>query len=441
MSRRTPLVGWLTAETISLSGTRVSMIAIPWFVLTTTGSATQTGLVAFAEMGPYVLAKGLGGPLIDRLGARRVAITADMASVAAVGAIPLLHGLDLLSFPLLLVLVAIAGALRGPADGAKHALIPAIVEAAAVPMERVTGLAGAVERLASTVGAAAAGVLVAAIGPTQALVLDAGSFAVSALLIALTAPRKRVAGDEEVDDAPYLTQLRAGWQFLRGDRVLVAITSMVAVTNLLDMAYMSVFVPVWAKESGGGAAAIGLLFATFSAAAVLGSVVAATIAERLPRYTTYLVAFLLVGAPRFLVLAFDLPIAVVLTVAVIGGFSTGFINPILGAVIFERIPAPLVGRVTSLSNSLCWALIPFGGVAGGLTVAAIGLAPALAVFGAAYFAATMLPALLPQWREIDRRPDPDGSRDPVVAGAPECHEMRQPRAAPARRRRCPGAAW
>jgi hypothetical protein len=96
----------------------------------------------------------------------------------------------------------------------------------------------------------------------------------------------------------------------------------------------------------------------------------------------------------------------VLTVAVVGGFSTGFINPILGAVIFERIPAPLVGRVTSLNNALCWALIPFGGLAGGITIAAIGLAPALAVFGAAYFAATTLPALLPQWREIDRRAQP-----------------------------------
>ena len=303
-------------------------------------------------------------------------------------------------------------------------------------MERVTGLAGAVERLASTFGYAAAGLLVAAIGPTQALMIDAGSFAVSALLIALTAPHRRVPGDEEPDDAPYLTQLREGWQFLRGDRILVAITSMVAVTNLLDMAYMSVFVPVWAKETGGGAAVIGLLFATFSAAAVLGSVVAATIAERLPRHTTYLVAFLLVGAPRFLVLALDLPIAAVLAVAVVGGFSTGFINPILGAVIFERIPAPLVGRVTSLSDSLCWALIPFGGVAGGLTVAAVGLAPALAVFGAAYFAATMLPALLPQWREIDRRPDPDESRDPVVAGAADMSRDSSARAAsgPPRRR-------
>src|SRR4029078_7626761 len=41
---RIPLYGWLTAEAISLLGTRVSMIAIPWLVLTTTGSATKDGI-------------------------------------------------------------------------------------------------------------------------------------------------------------------------------------------------------------------------------------------------------------------------------------------------------------------------------------------------------------------------------------------------------------
>lgn len=405
MSRRTPLLGWLAAETISLTGTRVSMIAIPWFVLTTTGSATQTGVVAFAEMAPYVLAKALAGPLVDRIGARAVCIATDAGSVAAVGAVPLLYAVDLLAFPLLVALVAVAGTLRGPADGAKHALVPAIAEVSAVPMERVTGLAGAAERLASTAGAAAAGLVVAAVGPAQALVIDAASFAVSALLIWSTAPRGKVDGDEPADDAPYLTRFREGWRFLRQDRVLVAITSMVAVTNLLDMAYAGVLVPVWAQESGSGAAAIGLLFATFSALAVLGSVVASAIAERMPRRLVYLVAFLIVGAPRFVVLAVDAPLAAVLAVAVVGGFATGFINPILGAVIYERIPARLVGRVTGLTNSLCWSLIPFGGLAGGLAVASLGLAPALLVFGAAYFAATTLPALLPQWREIDRRPD------------------------------------
>ena len=402
MSHRKPLLGWLTAEAVSLTGTRVSMVAIPWYVLTTTGSATQTGLVAFAEMAPYVVVKALAGPLVDRIGARTVSITADVASMLAVGAIPLLAGMDRLSFPLLLVLVAMAGTLRGPSDGAKHALVPGVVEASGVTMERATGLGGAVERLATTVGAAFAGVLVAAIGPVQALAVDAVSFGIAAVVLALTAPR-RAAVSEVSEPATYLTQLRQGWDFLRRDQVLMGIVAMVATTNLLDAAYAAVLVPVWAQETGGGATAIGLLFAVFSGAAVLGSVLAATVAERLPRFWTYLIAFVLGGLPRFVVLALGVPLAGVLAVAVVGGFAVGFINPILGAVIYERIPTHLVGRVTALQNSLCWAGIPFGGLIGGVLVAGIGLDPALVIIGVAYFVATMLPALQPQWREMDRR--------------------------------------
>ncbi len=110
--------------------------------------------------------------------------------------------------------------------------------------------------------------------------------------------------------------------------------------------------------------------------------------------------------PRFVVLAFGVPLAGVLAVAVVGGFAVGFINPILGAVMYERIPPHLVGRVTSLQNSLCWAGIPFGGIVGGTLVASLGLRPALVILGAAYLLATMLPALQPQWREIDRKPQP-----------------------------------
>ncbi len=422
MNRRTPLIGWLAAEAISLTGTRVSMIAIPWFVLTTTGSATQTGLVALAEMGPYVAAKALAGPVVDRVGAARVVVSADALSVAAVGAIPLLHALDVLSFPVLMVLVAVAGLLRGPADGAKHALVPAVAAAAEVPMERVTGFAGAAERLASTAGAAFAGVLVAMVGPATALLVDAASFAVSALLIAGTAPRRRPvpAGTAAVAAVGYLTSLREGWDFLRHDRVLVGITVMVGITNLLDQAYIVVLVPVWASVTGGGAGTIGLLFAVFSGASVLGSVLAAGWAAHLPRFWTYLVAFLLCGAPRFVVLAMEAPLVAVLATAAVGGFAAGFINPILSAVVFERIPPHLVGRVSALNTSLCWALIPFGGVVGGALIAGIGLSPALLVLGGAYLLATTLPALQPQWRELDARPaESDVSAADTPTGAPE----------------------
>lgn len=407
---RRPLYGWLTAEALSITGTRVTMIAIPLFVLETTGSATKTGLVAFAEMLPLVLFKVLGGPVIDKVGARRVTIACDLGSVVAVGAIPLLYDAGLMSFPLLLALVAVAGALRGPGDAAKHALVPTIVAEAGVPMERVTGLASTVERTASMLGAGLAGLLVAGLGAANALLVDAISFGLSAAVLAW-ATKPLVAGrapavDDAADPTPYVEQLRAGWRFLRGDRVLLGITLMVAMTNLVDAAWTAVLMPVWAVESGNGAKGLGLLFAVFSGASALGAVTAAVWASRLPRYATYVIAFLVCGAPRFVVMAFDSPLAVIGVVIVAAGFASGFLNPILGAVIFERIPAPLVGRVSSLTTAVCFALLPLGGLLGGVLITVGGLPVAMAACGVLYLAVTMLPALDPRWREIDRRPEP-----------------------------------
>jgi len=412
---RRPLYGWLTADAISLTGTRISVVAIPWFVLTTTGSATQTGLVAFAEMGPLVLAKVLGGPVIDRLGARRVAITCDLASFGVVGLVPLLHLAGLLSFPVLLGLVAVAGTLRGPGDAAKDSLTPAIVAAAKVPMERATGLASAVERGAGMAGFALAGALVVAVGPALALALDALSFLVGAAVLAwatVGVGEPTATGRDSTSADGFWRQLHEGWAFLRRDPVLVCLTLMIAVTNLLDLAWTSVIMPVWVLSTGAGAGLLGAVFAVFAAGSMLGSLVAAAWGERIPRFRTYLLAFLVTGLPRFAVLAFDVPLWLVVAVFVVGGFASGFLNPILGAVFYERIPEPLVGRVSSLSTSICYALMPFGGLLGGVLIGGIGLSPALLVIGVAYFATTMAPAVFPSFRDMDRRPaDADAGTD------------------------------
>jgi MFS family permease len=421
MRSRLPLWGYLTAQGISITGTRISMIAIPWLVLTTTGSATRTGIVAFAEMAPLVTLQALSGPVMDRLGARRVAIVCDLLSVVVVGAIPVAHLLDVLSFPLLVVLVALAGSLRGPGDAAKHAMLPVLIEQLAMPTERVTGLTGAVERGASMAGAALAGGLVALVGAADALLVDAVSFLVSALVLLSTTVA--VARTEEGATAPaapgrYCAELRSGWRFMRRDPILMGISVMVAITNLLDAAWSAVLLPVWARESGRGVEAIGIVGATFGGAAILGSFVAAAYADRMSRYLVYVVAFLVAGVPRFVVLAVDVSWAPILTVMVVGGFAAGFLNPMLGAVLFERTPAPLMGRVTSMSIAMSWSLIPFGGILGGVLVAGSGIAPALLVVGAAYFLTTMVPAVRPRWRELDDRPLVDAPESAGVSAKP-----------------------
>jgi MFS family permease len=91
-------------------------------------------------------------------------------------------------------------------------------------------------------------------------------------------------------------------------------------------------------------------------------------------------------------------------VTAVAGAASGFLNPVLGAVIFERIPEPLLGRVSALNTAICWSLMPLGGVLGGLAVAGLGLSPALLVAGAAYLLATMAPVRSRSFRAMDERP-------------------------------------
>jgi hypothetical protein len=100
----------------------------------------------------------------------------------------------------------------------------------------------------------------------------------------------------------------------------------------------------------------------------------------------------------------------ILAMCLVGGCASGFLNPVLGAVEFERIPRAMVGRVTALNGAICWSLMPLGGVLGGVLVTGLGLDPALLVVGLCYFAATMAPAFLPSFRGMNR---PVAPREPV----------------------------
>src|SRR4029078_5712545 len=272
------------------------------------------------------------------------------------GLIPVLHRADHLTFPVLLGLVAVAGALRGPGDAATSALIPALVERAEVPYERATGLSGAIERGSTMLGAALAGGLVAAIGPANAVAVDALSFGLCAVVLVVTTRSLEGGGSQrehsdQSDATSYAGELREGWDFLRRDPVLMSLCVMIAITNLLDLAWSAVLLPVWARESGAGVAAVGLVFAVWGGSSLGGSLVAAAYGTRLPRFATYVVAFLITGLPRFVLFALGVPLWMILAMCVVGGCASGFLNPVLGAVQFERIPRALVGLVTALTSA------------------------------------------------------------------------------------------
>lgn len=406
---RRALLGLLAAQAVSITGTRMSMVALPWFVLVTTGSPLRTGLVAFAEMLPYVVVAMVAAPVTDRVGARRTSVTCDVASTVVVASIPLLYASEQLSFPALLALVAVTGALRGPGDNAKHVVLPAAAERAGMPMERAVALYDGVNRTAGLVGAPLAGALIGIYGAAEVLAVDAATFAVAAGLLAATVPRGAVTRPAEDDGLPYLRRMLAGLALLGRDRLLGAIGLMLLVTNLLDQSF-ALLVTVWARDEGHGAAGVGLTYGVFGLGATVGTVVMVVVGPRLPRRVTFLVCFLVAGAPRFIAMAAGVPLGAVLAVAVVGGLAAGALNPILSAVELERMPEHLRARGYAALTALAFAGMPLGGLFGGWLASSYSGSAALAVCGGLYLLATLAP-FGRSWGAMDRRgtgPTPSG---------------------------------
>jgi MFS family permease len=403
---RRSLAGFMSAVGVSDLGTRMSFLAVPWFVLSLTGSTVDMGVIALAATAPYAAAQALGGPLVDVWGVWRMSVITDVLATLCMGAVPVLEGLHLLSLAGLGSLLAAAGLVRGLADSARAVMVPGVGTLAALPLERSSGWFDGVSRGAALVGAPLAGVLGAWTSAINVLVVDAGTFLASALLVGLLVPRRveppareRRSGHAE---ERYLQSIKNGLRYLRTDSLLLSIALMVLITNFLDQANAAVFVPTWAHNVMHSSIVLGLVGGIFGAGAILGNLLTTWLGPRLPRRVSFGLGYALAGAPRYAALALGLALSPVVAVFLIGGMGAGGINPILGAVEYERVPRHLQARVLGALNAVAWVGIPFGSLVGGWAVARVGLAPALSVAGALYGLTTLMPFVFPVWRGMER---------------------------------------
>jgi MFS family permease len=399
--RRAPLYALYAAETISLAGNSVAQLAIPWYVLITTGSATLTGLAVFFNFLPIVLAAFFGGVVVDRLGFRATSIVADLASAAAVAAIPLLESTVGIELWQLFALVFLGALLDAPGATARAALLPDVVELAGARMERASGIRSAIQQCAILIGAPVGGVLVAAFGATTALWLDAASFLVSAALVGFFVPRPAAAAAGE-EEAPgrFFKELTEGMRFIWERRVLRAVVLMVLLSNLLEAPF-PVVMSVFAREEYGSASDLGLMFGVFGGGALAGSLVYSAIGHRLPRRRTFLWCF--AGIPiAYLALATLPPLPVALVALAVTGLVAGPINPLLFTVLTEIVPTQLRGRVFGAVRGGAWAAIPLGTLVGGVLVGAIGVAPTFLAIGVLLALVVAYGFVNPAFREMDK---------------------------------------
>jgi MFS family permease len=372
---RLPILALLAANTISLAGSALTMIALPWFVLQTTGSAAMTGLAGFFVALPGFLAGIFGGTLVDRLGYKRVSIVADLVSGIAIALIPLLFNTMGLAFWQLLALIFLGALLEIPGISARRALLPELAVMASVRLERVNGSFEAIQHLALLLGPPLAGILIVWLGASNVLWIDAATFAASAAIVSLAIPSALVRA-QPAAAGRYLKELMAGLRFLHSDRLLLSLAISLAITNFLGNTLFAVILPVYAKTTFGHATELGLMMAASGAGMLLGAMIFSAIGHRLPRRTTWLLAFMVVPLD-FWILTLAPPLPVILAALAISGVVGGPINPLLVTIRHERIPTQLRGRIFGTFSAIAQVATPLGIVLAGFLTDGIGLGPTI----------------------------------------------------------------
>jgi MFS family permease len=383
-SQRTPVYALMAAEAISQTGNAVTYLAIPWFVLATTGSATKTGITAFAGLVPMVLASLFGGALVDRVGNKRMSIIADLMSGFTVALVPALYLTVGLTFWQLLVLVFLGSLLDTPGGTARQALVPDLAERAGIGLEKINSVSQIIFSFARIAGPLLAGILIAIIGTSKVLWVDAASFGISALIVSISVTDIRQVPAER---GRFLDDVWEGVRFLFHDKLLRTLLVAAAVLNFL-FTFLDVALPFYVKETYGHASDLGVLFAGLAAGAIAGAIIFGMVGAKLNKRMMMVIFFGLISVP-FLVFAASPSLAVATAAMVVAGFGSGGLNPLAITLLQTKSPAEMRARILGAVMAIVMVAAPLGALLGGTAVSAFGATTVIVGMSIASLAVTL----------------------------------------------------
>lgn len=382
LSDRLGIPALVAATTISNLGNGITNLAIPWFVLVTTGSPARTGVAGALVVLANVLSSMLGGAVVDRLGHKRASIFSDLLSGVTVALIPTLYFLNVLEFWHLLVLIFAGAVFDAPGSVARTALIPRLARRAKMPLERANSAMQFADQSSRTLlGPLAAGLLISVMGAASVLYLDAATFAVSIIIIGVfvripsnAATRAGGVKGEAIEPAQesFFKTVQEGLRYTLNDDFLRLVIPISLLYNFILSPTIAVILPVLARDEFDSAGALGLMIAAFGGGSALGTLAFGWKGHQFSRSTIFLA--LLPGITiGFWILPFATSVWIGMLATGIVGLAIGPTNVLGMTIMQERVPEEMMGRVFGLMFSFGAALAPLGVFLAGIMIEVTGL--------------------------------------------------------------------
>jgi MFS family permease len=368
---------------VSLTGTNMTIVALPWFVLATTGSTTRMGIVLACQTLPAFALGIPGGSIVSTLGPRRALVLGDSLRAPLLAAVPILHWLGVLSFPLLLVLVTVIGVFSVPYAAAASSLLPDIVGEDEREVSRAMAALQVTIQTTGVIGPLFAGLVIPLIGASSLLLLDGASYALSAAIVAIFVHVGRARPRAERVRGVFV-----GVRRIRADSLLASIV-LVGLVAHVALAALFASLPALAFDAFHDARTAGVLFAADAIGSVLGGVAALALARRVQPLVLGVAGFAAMSAPLWL-----LTVGTRLPVAVAALFVFGVGGPLsvtpISAILTTRAPAAIRPQVVAAFLAITSAGTPIGAAGAGFAIERFGFRATYVGIATAMSLATVL---------------------------------------------------
>ena len=371
-------------ETVSVFGSQVTLLAVPTVaILLLHAGPFQVGVLSALEFLAFPTLGLVAGVYADRLRRRPIMIVCDIGRALALGSIPVAFLLNLLTLEQLYLVALLTGIFTVFFDVSYQSYLPALIDRPNL-IEGNTKLE--ITRSSAQVGGPAiAGFLIQWIGGARAVAVDALSFLLSALSLALIKkPEPEPRPSTASGTTGFVPEMREGIEVVFRSPILWRIAGCTATSNLgSNIVFGAVFLVFAYRQLHLSAAVVGLIFAIGSVGGLLGALVAAWVARRLGIGPTLGFAPV-VGGLAVLATPLALVGAPILVLAA-AGFVEGLTVPIynISQVSLRQAITPdrVQGRMNATMRTIVWGTIPLGAFMGGILGTSIGLVQTIVIGG------------------------------------------------------------
>lgn len=360
----------LLADLISRFGDSVDSIAYGWMVYLLTGSKLLLGTLFAVNALPAIIFSPFSGVLVDRFSKKKVIIIGDLGR----GIVVLLTGIMFyynILRPWHLFMFTFLNSIFEVLTSPARAVITTLILPKDM-MLKASSFSTSVTSFGELIGMGLAGVIIATMGVSGAIIIDSFTFILSAIIVSILKVEETLEENNEMNIKSYFKDLKEGILFVKSERVIVIYIIMAALANFC-LAPLNVLMAVYVKDIlNKGPETLSILGIGLMAGIITGGMAVSQVGDKLKKSTLAVLGFMLLGINYALMSlpGFFKNISSPIAIATIAYFSIGFGAPLVStpvrAFILTNTPKDILGRVASLMGMCMLSAMPLGGTLTGV---------------------------------------------------------------------------